>query len=523
MNRRPAFALFALAFMALAFLPSFAAALGPSIAITNYSVVPSTIKPGSSGKILLTLANMGDQTANSITISHDLIGVNSQGTVFAGDIGPSGSTLVSIPFSVPSTFKPQVFSLSMTVYYNNKATPLSVLLSITKPPILQAETLSVSQGVVSPGDSFSIRVRFSNAGGAANNLVISYPSDSAFSPTGTSQISIGSLAEGEMKEVEIPFRAGTAIASGVYTVPVTLAYDDSNGFSSSSNITLGPIAASATTDDLAISLVTPQGALGLGDSADLRVNIHNLQNVDLTSLTVSLVPDANASQYFTLLSENDQRILTIPAGQTASVNFKVGVSPSALVTFYPLSIRVTYQSPRRGSATITKQIGVQVSGNPALSTIVTSNPAPLTTSGDVYTLSIQVSNTGNTPVRALSMHASSPVLNFVGGNEGYIGTLNIDDYSTPQFTVLVKKGTAPGSHPLSVQLTYKDTYNQVHVETQNVTVDVVSPEVAALASQKNGNSSPLPLIIGGIIVLAVAYLAYRRFRHKEKRAAKASE
>ena len=87
---------------------------------------------------------------------------------------------------------------------------------------------------------------------------------------------------------------------------------------------------------------------------------------------------------------------------------------------------------------------------------------------------------------------------FVSSQSDYfIGTIESDDFDTIVIDSIVSSSASPGIHPLSVTVNYKNEYGDVQSFTKELQMKVYS---SSEANSGNGDSFPLPLIVGILVV-----------------------
>ncbi len=437
--------------------------------------------------------------------------------VSLGDIGALGTTLASLPFKVREDAVPGNYVVTLTLAYISNVggttsgyKKFSIPVTISPTLLLQVENVEVSKSSIAPGDSFVINATLVNKGGRLNNMILSYPSNSNFSFDGQNQILLGDLESNGEKRIVVPLIAGERIKAGYYSVALTLKYDDAVSTGKTEELLVGPI--SAVSESSRVTIYAETQSMAPGSTSSLKLRVKNTGDDTLFDVHVILPEEA---AFFVPLDFSEKIIPSIESGEEATVEFQVGVSTNAEVKAYSVPLTIRYQGKTLGSQVVTKNVGLRVAGTPELAVIASTSPAPMTVGAQQYKLSVQVSNVGNTAVRAVAVYVSSETLEFLGSQKEYVGTLNLDDYSTSQFPVVVKPGTTPGTYEVSVELTYKDAYNNPYRETHKASIEVVSSDVAALA---RGPTSTNPfLIVGGIVLLAaVLYFGYNRFLKKKK-------
>lgn len=240
------------------------------------------------------------------------------------------------------------------------------------------------------------------------------------------------------------------------------------------------------------------------------VNITNTGNSKAYSAKITV---SSSSQYFTSLGPSEKYFELIPSNSKEQMEFEVGVSGSTPAGYYPLTITVDYLDVNGEVQTpVEKEVGLEVGGSPQLSITPNVNPSPIS-AGGTYALSLQFSNTGTINIRALAIYVSSEYFDILSSPGNYIGSLNLDDYSAVQYTIHSKSNLKPGQYPVHVSMTYRDAYNVLHNETQDVILEVVPPDIAALTEKQTGMSLTSIFIIL-VIIGVIAYFAYTRYFKK---------
>jgi hypothetical protein len=101
-------------------------------------------------------------------------------------------------------------------------------------------------------------------------------------------------------------------------------------------------------------------------------------------------------------------------------------------------------------------------------------------------------------------------MELIGTPYGFIGELQQGDYSSATYDVYVKPGLAPGRYPLNVNVTFVDAYNKEHTVQKKAYLDVVSPQLAAIAQGTATGPSFLSIVINLAIIGAVLWYANKR-------------
>ncbi|MFH1107274.1 MAG: hypothetical protein V1787_05245 [Candidatus Micrarchaeota archaeon] len=495
----------------------FAAAANAAPQIQSYTLTPDRLKAGMSGSINIIFYN---PSATEYLSGAQLDASSSQlifsGGTSLGDIGTLGTTVSSVGFKVREEATPGIYTVTLTLAYSTNAGAssgykiFSIPVTIYPNLVIQVKDFQVSRAVISPGDTFEVTGKLVSRGGELRHVTLEFPAASNFTLEDTSKIDIGTLTNN--REYPISFRviARETAPSGYYSIPMTLTYDDAVSTSNSDQLSFGPITVSGEISRISIAAI--DAVFNPGSEPTLRLELRNNGDTTLENIRITL-PDS--SDFFVPLDFSEKTIDSVLPKSSKIAEFRIGVKTNIAPQVYQIPLGIRYESKTLGSKEYTKNVGVKVAGTPKLTVIASTSPAPMKTGAGEYTLSVQVSNVGNAAVRAVSIHVDSGIVEFIGSHVDYLGTLNLDDYSTSQYSVVVKPGTKPGTYPLVVMVNYKDAFNTEYSQSISTDIEVASAELVALSSTPQP-TNPLYVVIGLVVVGAVLYWGYRRFFRKKK-------
>lgn len=513
-------ATFTLAFFAL-FV--FAGLANAAAQISSYTVTPTTLKPGSTGSFNLNINNPSStEYIYGAYISGSGAYLAFTNGVSAGDLGGLGSTMVSLPFTISSAAKPGSYVATLTMSYGTSAgsgsasqfKSFSIPYTVSGVSGLEAKYISSTKNSVSPGESFIATIEFENKGDDVNNLIITTASTSSFALDGASQVFIGSVKSGEKKSVDVQLKALSTATAGKQLLSIALAYDNVNGASFEETASAGAMLVTGSAPKVSVSLSAANAFPG--KNAVLTISIKNEGEEAIHNVRVSM---PEVTSFLTPLDYSEKNIGTIEPGEQVSATFSAGINADVTSKYYALDITVSYDG-LAGSTSVTKKAGLEIAAATKIDVIASTSPTPVSAKQGAYSLSIQASNTGDTAIRALSIKVSSDAFEFTSGDTGYIGTVNVDDYSTVSFNAITKQGIKEGMHSVEVTLEYKDTFNVAHSEKKLATIVVVSPEKAAMAAAPKtaataGDGTGTLTIIIVIILAAGGYVGYKKFFKKK--------
>lgn len=221
--------------LALLLLPNLTTAY-VSISISA-TTTPSTIEPGQTANLILTISNIGTSSAQNVKLkfkSHSFI--TPSNNLFDLQSIPNGNSIqVTVPFTVSSATTEGTTAIQFTVDYNDAADPSgiktqenSATISITKRTLLEVNQVAYDKESIQPGDTVSMNIELKNVGkGTVKDLSVSiYSSDIPFVPVEASSRYLDSLGPGSMKNATFNIIINKDAKTIANAIPITLSYYD---------------------------------------------------------------------------------------------------------------------------------------------------------------------------------------------------------------------------------------------------------------------------------------------------------
>jgi hypothetical protein len=498
-----------------AVLLALVAVVSADVQINSYSILPSTLKPGVTGSVSITVSNPSATTITGAVIYQGGEQFTfSSNRIQLGDMGPLGSTVITVPFTIKDDVAPGVYNLRLDAFWtegsNTHTKTFSIPISVTNPPVFNFSFTPIKP--ITPGGKFNVDAQLINGGGSISKISLTINS-TLFFFDGVSQVNLGDLAGGQNISFRLPIVSSASLQSGVQSIPLTLTYQDPLGSLQETTITITPVQVVKGSVDFIFDAHAEKEPVSPGDKTRLFVNITNIGNSDAQSAKISV---SSASSSFTSLGVSERYFDSIPIGSQKQMEFEIGVGGATPAGYYPVTITINYLNINGEQQTpIQKQVGIEVGDVPQISITPSTTPSPVA-AGGAYTISLQFSNTGNINVRALSVNASSESFEILSSSQNYIGSLNLDDYSSVDYTIYSNTNLKPGVYPIHVTMIFRDAYNTEHIVTQDVPIEVVSQSIANL-TQKPAGMSITSIILILIVICAVLYVAYTRYFKKRRK------
>ncbi|MDO8339170.1 MAG: hypothetical protein Q7T16_00775 [Candidatus Burarchaeum sp.] len=493
-----------------------ASASWADIAFSSSSVSPSTLRPGVSGTASFVVTNTGTATISGLAFDASGYGfILPQAHIIIGDIGASGSTQVTIPFIIKSDVPAGVYTLqASTILSSGSGTSsgitsrtFTIPVTVSNPATFEVSS-TADKAQVSPGGSVRLHLKITNKGGAAGNVRISANSTN-FVIKDASQVAVGSIPAEGVVETDIEFTASSTLSGGTYSIPVKITYEDSLGSTNADGANLGPVLVVKISTDFGLMASTSKD-LYPGDKFDLYLDVQNNGVESAYAAVIAIAGDSKSGQYFVALDSAEGGLGNFGPGEAMRQVFHMGVNGNAPPGYYALNATITFVNAQGEATKVSKLFGLEVLGRYDVSVVAEPSPKPVT-AGRVYSLSVQVSNTGTGDLKAVSTELiPSNDVDVIGMRYGFIGELKESDYSSTQYDVYVKPGLAPGRYAIEVNVTFFDTYNREHTVKKLAYVDVVSADIAALATGGSTGPSTIAQLAGLAVLAVVLWYANRK-------------
>lgn len=259
---------------------------------------------------------------------------------------------------------------------------------------------------------------------------------------------------------------------------------------------------------LQISNVNFSSDLEPGKSVTLYFNLNNEGMGNAKDITVSLPQTSN---FITSESSGEFFIDNLASGESKTLTFPITVSPSAIIGTATLPVKLSYYDETRTNVyNDTKQIGALIKGK--YNFIVTVDSQDVLTTDTSGSITIKIANAGNEQADFLAVKVIPPNSIDISPSYVYVGNLNSDDYDSEKLSMNVGS-VSPGNYPISLQLTYKDSFGNPYSEIYSVNAQV---STKAEYSMMHPSSPSSLLIIVVVIVIIGVIIIWRKGLFKKK-------
>jgi len=393
--------------------------------------------------------------------------------------------------------------------------------------------LQITPDRIYPGDQVSVSFMVAPISGSFSHAIVT---TSAPFTTNTVNVHFDQLSSSNPQRISLAMDITNDTKAGTYPLYISVS-DDKNPAKIAATISI-EINAPAQTSLLTAS-ASPEKPVIAGSEIPVSIAITNTGAIDARDVTVAL---ADSSSTFIPLGTDRKYVGTVKAGGSVTVPFTLGVDASAAPGYKALTAKVDYTLDNLQQPQIQQQLGLTIESTPSL--VVTSDQ---TTNADgSVALAVTVANAGDTAVRGLYATVASRDYRVVGTASKFIGVLNLDDSSTVTFNLVQIAATGAqnfsgGARPfqagaqnfsggaraadnrtaassVNLHLSFKDPLNQEHTIDQVIQVGGATGAAAARTAlnRQNGGFKFLgidwTIWVGAIVVLAVGYFAYRKYK-----------
>ncbi|MDO8537573.1 MAG: COG1361 S-layer family protein [archaeon] len=242
--------------------------------------------------------------------------------------------------------------------------------------------------------------------------------------------------------------------------------------------------------------------VGSSNALNILAGIQEDRTVTAGGIVVErqIYPVGNAYAYIESMAPNEIKIITL----TLSAN------SDAQARTYSVPITMQWQDDNRTEASLTRYLGLKVTGEPSFDIII-DEVNPLAHAGGTSEITFNLFNAGVASAQNIVIEISTNAGVFEK-NKVFIGTLESDDSDSFKTKIETNSNLAPGEYPITLKVNYKNAGFETRELIKIVNLRVVTPEKA----KGNGDNSFFNIAIAIIIIAVLVYWFYWRKRNKSK-------
>lgn len=320
------------------------------------TVTPSTVSPGSSGYVQMTIQNSGTLFIDKVRV-YVLSSSLSMDSTFVelGSLDTLKTTDAVFKFSVPGGLKPDFYNVRFKVEYcyDNDCKESIHYAVVNVRETNAVELVSVIPDSLKIGRNETVIFTIKNNGGDVNNLVLTWSeATNMILPLGSDNRKfVSSIGAGKTQEIKVNVLANPDASIGVYPLSVNMVYDDPTGSGQSINSTVG---IKIIGDFDFINILESQDVLAAGQTGSVDIKIINRGDQEAKFLTLS----ASSGSFY--VDPVYIYIGNLKADDYSTEKFWLTTKNIASGT-YPINIELSYKDAYGNSYQDVYPVNIQVS------------------------------------------------------------------------------------------------------------------------------------------------------------------
>jgi hypothetical protein len=300
----------------------------PQVTMTGYQLEPAPAEPGDPVMVQITVSNTGNKPAAQVLVriggENGILLAGQRGDSYPlGDLEPGESVTVELPMVVNSETEAGPQAQPLTISYLQggeiKQTTSSLTVNIArvvKPePLILLENYSIGEGIESltPGDHFTLSMTLRNVGQAdAPELLVIFGTvdapqqsdggsgdtgdgsttpSSSFAPLGAGDTLFADvLATGSSLELQQEFIVNSTVESGIYSLPITVRYQKSDGSTAQQNLRASVIVLAPLRVQTSLTSPIPE-TVNTGEPFPVGLNVSNIGTDQFNILSAAVTAE----------------------------------------------------------------------------------------------------------------------------------------------------------------------------------------------------------------------------------------
>jgi len=340
-------------------------------------------------------------------------------------------------------------------------------------PDVSAQVIFTDPYPIEPGNEVTISIEISNSGNEQiSDLVLDLKPSLPFSLLESSTKNINIINGGSSRIVKYKLFVDNSAVSGTYKIPLYIFYEGkSAGIIKDLDVVVQGV------PELRILDVSSDIKINPGGQSNLLVTLKNVGTGEAKKVTATF--SSESEDIKPIFSQGIAYLDSIKPGQEKQFEFTIFVDPSTEFGSYDSDINITYDDEAGNSLAENFDIGVLVSGVPNIQIIKSKVDL------EDKELEIEVINSGS--ARAIGIQAAL-IINNETFDIDYITQIKIDKHATIKFNL-------PSGNKGQLKLEYKGPDNEKFTQLEDVVWS---------------NPFKFPSWLTGLIILLIAYIAYRK-------------
>lgn len=320
------------------------------------------------------------------------------------------------------------------------------LWAATGEPVLEISSYSTVPSTAYPGTMGYLQVTFENTGdAAAKSVTARYEIDGV---GGT--VSSGDISAGSSSQMSIPFKILGETGGTIQVVSASIYYNYDSGSSG--------VASKQTSISVPITVMQQEpleirtagdGPRTVSPGGDLRLALELRNTGGVVNNLVISMPDNST---FALDGTSQERVGSVPANSTRSVNLTLVASSSTASGTYGIPVIFTYQDALKQPTSSTEYVGPVSVVDASSQYRLTLEPVGVAEIGSETEFLLTLENSGNSVVSGTISINSTDVFTPIGMQDVYFDSLQPGKKATAKITLGVSSSSGAGYYTLPIRL-----------------------------------------------------------------------
>ncbi|MCK5042418.1 MAG: COG1361 S-layer family protein [Candidatus Aenigmarchaeota archaeon] len=364
---------------------------------------------------------------------------------------------------------------------------------------------------VEPGSYFDIWFKVDNVGvDTAKNATIVLEPQFPFSTDDDALTVIGIL--NRLDSIMVKYRVKVDVNAVEGTSKLDVKYSSDPKMSVMVSDSFGIDIRTSDADINVVSIATKPAQFLPGQKGDADIVIKNtadstLKNIkvtmDLSSATVPFAPLGKSTTYM---------INNMAGGEEETATFEIIATPEAISGIYKIPLTITFSDNVGNDYTSSEIVSLIVGGTPDL--LVNVEPEKLFLSGTTGDIRVNIINKGLVDVKYVTVKIeNTDNFELLSNDEIYIGNIDSDDFDSASFSIHISPSFS-GDLSIPMTLTYMSANNDAFEVDETLEMRVyTASEAQSLGLISKSSAST---IYAAIVIVAVVYIGYRKYKKRKK-------
>ncbi len=403
---------------------------------------------------------------------------------------PSATPPAPSPTSRPADTATTAPSAVPTAASSTTATEPPNVLPNEERPLLVLDRYDVEPGQPSPGQQFRLRLHVKNEGEHfAENVRVGLSSPTFLTVNQGALRYRNNIDEGDSAAIEVDMRVISEAKSGIYSMAVTLYWDDSYGDSYSDETSIGITVGEGVASRPVLTVISTRLPARVTPGSPFELMVELLNSGGREARNAVVAPAAGPLA----LQGGAGGPINVPPGASAALRMRMMASETGEPGATTQQLELRYDDPDGERYTESHSVGLVITGKAAV------GPLPLVSAyrtrvgdsdnaalqpGSVFELELEVLNAGLQDASGTRLSIGGGSGSAGAGVFGSVGTSNLrfldrigaGETTTVRQRMVVDPGASPGAYVVELSFDYVDADGVSATSTEQISL-LVSREV----------------------------------------------